>query len=106
MTTWHTVAKKNELPAGQRKCVDAQGQHIVLLNENDNLYAFENQCPHAGLPLAEGSVAGQIIVCPYHGYTFNLKTGKNVDYEDDIPLKTFPIRIENDEIQVEIETKA
>lgn len=102
-TTWISVAKAGDLLSGQRKCVEAQSQHVVLYNNNGQILAFANECPHAGMPLAEGSIAGKIIVCPFHGYTFNMETGKNVDYEDDIPVKTYKVRTENDDIQVAIE---
>ena len=101
-TTWISVAKAADLPPGQRKCVDAQGSHVVLYNNAGEVLAFENECPHAGMPLAEGSISGTIIVCPFHGYTFDLKSGKNVDYADDIPVKTYAVRTENDDIQVKI----
>lgn len=103
MTTWMSVAKVNDLPPGQRKCIDAQGQHIVLINRGGELFAIENQCPHAGLPLSEGTIAGDIIICPYHGYTYNLKTGQNVDYADDFPVRTFPVRVEQDDIQISLD---
>ncbi len=103
MTQWITVAKNQDLPPGQRQCVEVQGHHIILFNQAGELFAIENMCPHAGLPLADGALANRMIICPYHGYCFDIKTGKNVDYEDDVPVKTFAIRVDNDDIQLEMD---
>jgi nitrite reductase/ring-hydroxylating ferredoxin subunit len=106
MTRWITVAPSKDLPPGQRQCVEVEGHHVILFNQGGELFAIENVCPHAGLPLADGALAGRTLICPYHGYCFDIKSGKNVDYEDDIPVRTFAIREENGELQIEFDVKS
>ncbi|MEQ9423927.1 MAG: Rieske 2Fe-2S domain-containing protein [Cyclobacteriaceae bacterium] len=53
---------------------------ICLVNHNDQLFAIQNSCPHLGESLSKGSVnyLGE-IVCPWHSYRFNLKTGEECE---------------------------
>jgi 3-phenylpropionate/trans-cinnamate dioxygenase ferredoxin subunit len=106
MPQWITVAKSKDLAPGQRQCVEVQKFHVVLFNQAGELYAIENVCPHAGLPLADGALANRTLICPYHGYCFDIKTGRNIDYQDDTPVRTFPVRIEGDDLQIDLDAPA
>ena len=69
-------------------------------------YVLENRCPHAGQPLGDGERAGLTLTCPYHGYTYHIKTGKNIDFPDDErPVKTFPVRVQAGIVQVLLDPK-
>ena len=55
------------------------------------------------MPLGEGNVEGRIITCPFHGYTYDVQTGKNVDFAEDIPLSMRAVRVtENGRLEVEV----
>jgi len=103
MANWTEVASTEELPAGEKICTTAEGTPIVVCNVDGDLFAVQNICPHAGLPLGEGGIQGKVLVCPFHGYAYNVDSGKNVDFEDDVPLTRFPIRCENGKIEVDLE---
>ena len=77
---------------------------MVVCNLDGKLTAFENYCPHVGLPIGEGDMTGTVITCPFHGYTFNVETGKNVDFADDIPLTMMNVKRENGKVAVEVKT--
>jgi len=105
MTKWIEVAEPADVPEGEKRCASA-GQHDVIVCHIDGeWFAAENVCPHAGMPLGEGDLYGSNIVCPFHGYTYNLKTGKNVDWPDDVPLTTLPIRVEGDRVEVQVDAE-
>lgn len=71
-----------------------QGKRICLAKTNEGLVAFSGICPHAGAHLAEGYVdAKRQIVCPLHGFKFNLETGKHSCGEPYL-LKIFTIKQE------------
>ncbi len=104
MPEWTDVADADELPEGGRVCVTAAGGSLVVLRVKDDVYAIANTCPHAGRPLEEGEVRGLTITCPYHGYAYNLRNGRNLDYPDvEPPVKTYAARIEGGRVQVSID---
>lgn len=106
MPKWIDLANTDQLPRDSRLCTVIAGKPIVVLNVAGQTYAIANQCPHAGRPLEHGEVRGMTITCPYHGYTYNLKTGKNLDYpEYEPPVPTYPVRIEAGKVQVCMENQ-
>lgn len=103
MENWTDIADAQELPEGGRLCTVIEGKALVVLNVDGTPYAIANQCPHAGRPLEEGEVRGLTITCPYHGYAYNLKNGKNLEYpEFEPPVPTYPVRIEAGKVQVDL----
>lgn len=102
MAKWLDVCPVSDLPAGQRRCATVEGRPIVVFNIAGRLFAAANHCPHAGMPLEDGELNGSVLTCPFHGYTFRLADGKNVDYPDDSPLPTYPTRLDGGNIQVQM----
>ncbi len=90
-----------DLEAG--KLVDAGGQSIAIFDLGGNYYAIENTCPHRGGPLAEGEMNGEEVICPWHGARFNIKTGAVVAPPASQGVKSFPVRVTGDDVEVEIE---
>jgi nitrite reductase/ring-hydroxylating ferredoxin subunit len=69
------------------------------------VYATEPWCPHRGGPLADGIVASGKVVCPLHGYMFELETGNPVHHECK-RLRTYPVRLnDRDELLVTMRRK-
>ena len=88
----------------------ADGEHVNVLLEDDaevavfkldgEFYAIRDRCTHQNLPLAEGEIDGDEIICPFHGARFCLKTGQAKSppaYED---LDTYAVRICEERLQV------
>ena len=100
------VAKLSDLPPGSSLSleVDKDGRGIALFNIDGKLFALDNTCPHAGGPLGEGSLQGEIVRCPWHGWKFNVRTGQCLKNPiDDWAVSCFPLRVEKGTIQVAIE---
>ena len=97
-----TVAKTSEIGAGQAKSVDVKGQAIAVFNVGGKFYAIEDTCPHVGGPLSEGEFQGTTVTCPWHGAQFDVTTGKVLAPPADEAVKSYPVRVEGDEIQVEV----
>lgn len=103
---WTDIGPKENFPTDQQVCVDRPDARLVVMNVGGELYAVENQCPHAGRPLGDGERRGMTITCPYHGYTYHIKTGKNIDNPDyETPVKTFPVRLNDARVEVQLETQ-
>ena len=97
-----TVAKTSELPPGQSKSVQAEGQTIALFNVGGTYYAIEDTCSHVGGPLSEGAVEGVTVTCPWHGAQFDVATGAVMSPPAGDPLKSFPVHVQGDEIQLDV----
>lgn len=96
-----TRAEFEDLEAG--KLVEAGGQSMAIFNVGGSYYAIENTCPHRGGPLAEGVMAGDEVICPWHGSRFNVKTGAVLTPPAPQGVKSFPVRVTGDDVEVETE---
>lgn len=96
------VAKVAELPNMGKKQVTVSGQEILLINLKGTIYAVEAECPHQGAPMAGALLKESYLSCPRHGYRFELKDGTCKEHPE-FTLKTWPVRIENDEIIVDLD---
>ena len=105
MAKWVEVRGFDKSLKTFKVCVQAEDKHIVLIKEDEKTYyAIDNECPHAGLPLEEGDVRGNIITCRFHGYTYDLKDGKNVDFPDtQTQAKIFPVKLQDNNVYVQLE---
>jgi nitrite reductase (NADH) small subunit len=72
------AARLSEIPAGEIKEVQVAGQAIALANVGGTFYAISNTCLHRGGPLGQGQLEGKVVTCPWHGWQFDLTTGKAV----------------------------
>lgn len=96
------VARTEEIPVGERKRIEVNGQRISIFNIDGNYYAIIDTCPHKKTaPLIRGTLDGVAIKCPNHGYRFDLKTGE-CNISPDFNAKVFPVRVEDDEIFLEL----
>ncbi|MCC7408833.1 MAG: Rieske (2Fe-2S) protein [Phycisphaeraceae bacterium] len=104
MATWTPLGKASDFPPGTQVGLTVGDKPLVLINLDGQFVVISNVCPHAGMPLEDGEVRHGKITCPYHGYTFCLDTGRNADFpNDEPPVRKYPTRVENGELQVQIE---
>jgi 3-phenylpropionate/trans-cinnamate dioxygenase ferredoxin subunit len=100
-----TVAAVDQLPPGERLVAAVDELYIAVFNVGGRLYAIEDACTHDDGPLIEGRLIDDPdnpkIECDRHGATFELKTGKPT-FPAVLPARRFPVRIEGDEIQIDI----
>lgn len=95
------VAQKSEIKAGKGKVVEVNGKSIAILNDNGKFFAVENECKHVGGPLGEGTCQDGIVMCPWHQWTYDLKTGKN-KMDESIKLETYEIKVEGNNLLVNL----
>jgi 3-phenylpropionate/trans-cinnamate dioxygenase ferredoxin subunit len=102
----YEVCPATDLPPGARKVVEAGGRSIGVFNLNGQLYALKNLCPHKAAPLCAGPLtglvtgdlpgaltlerAGEVVRCPWHGWEFDIRTGRSVFSPDRVRTKTYP----------------
>lgn len=85
------------------KLVEVGGQSLAIFNIAGTYYAIENTCSHRGGPLAEGMMAGEEVICPWHGSRFNVKTSAVLSPPAQGSVKSFPVRVTGNDVEVEIE---
>ena len=100
MSDWVAVARTGEIPPGGFRVADVDGTSVVVFNIDGRYYAIEDVCTHDGGQLTGGHVEGDVIVCPRHGARFCIRTGEALSAPAYEPTATFPVRIEDGEIQV------
>jgi nitrite reductase/ring-hydroxylating ferredoxin subunit len=96
------VANVSQVPRGTGKVVHAGGKVLALFNLGGTFYALDNSCTHVGGPLGEGTVRENQVTCPWHGSIFNINTGEVIRPPARRPVATFPVRVENDEVWVDV----
>jgi 3-phenylpropionate/trans-cinnamate dioxygenase ferredoxin component len=95
------VAKLSEIAPGTTRRVVVDSTEILLCNVGGKMYAIEDVCTHDGGPLDQGELEGEQVVCPRHGATFDVRTGDALTLPAVLPLMTFEVTVEGDDIYVE-----
>jgi nitrite reductase/ring-hydroxylating ferredoxin subunit len=73
----------------------------VISNVAGSLHALDGVCPHRGGPLAQGALHGHSIVCPWHAWEFDCRSGEH-DYNPSIRLTRVPVKVEGQEVFLEL----
>jgi 3-phenylpropionate/trans-cinnamate dioxygenase ferredoxin subunit len=100
VSDWFAVCSLEELPPGTHRIADVDGAQIAVFNLDGQIYAIEDVCTHDGGVLSGGPIEGDQIVCPRHGARFCIRNGEALTPPAYEPVATFPIRVENGEVQV------
>jgi len=93
------------MPPGTARAVWADGVPLALFNLGGEVHVLDNVCPHAGGPLVGGARSGPcggIVVCPWHGWRFDVCTGESPDLPGE-RVRTFSVRLKDGAIQVAVE---
>jgi len=94
--------KENELKDGQMKAVRVKGQPILLVKVGGEVFGLSNRCPHAGCTFEGGILRDYIVMCPCHGWKFDVRNGQYTENPLTI-LQTYRCKIMFDTIFIEIE---
>ena len=98
------VCSLDELPPGSMKLVAAGPLLVGVFNVDGELYALEDRCSHDDGPLVEGDWEPEegVVVCPRHGATFDIRTGKALTLPAYLPVETFPVRVDDGFVKVDV----
>jgi nitrite reductase (NADH) small subunit len=93
------VARVEEIPEGSLKAVRVGDEEIALAHCDAGYYAIQQHCLHLQGPLSEGKLERCVLTCPWHGWQYDVRTGKN-EFDLAIQLKTYDVQVENGEVRV------
>ena len=93
------VAMVSEIPEGAVKHIVVHDKPMTLARVEGEFYAVNAICPHRGGPLAEGTFNGCVLTCPWHGWTFDVRTGM-ADHPGGHSISAYEVRVEGEDILV------
>lgn len=96
-----SAAKIKDVKEGEGKTVSVNGQDVALFNVEGKIHAINKACGHKGGPLGEGTLDGDVVTCPWHGWKYNVKTGVS-PVNPAASVKAFKTKVVGDEVQVEV----
>ncbi len=100
--TWIQVGSSTDLAEGSMRGVEHGDLQIAIYNLEGEFYATDNICSHAFALLTDGFMDGDIVECPLHGGCFKIRTGEGQGAPISEDIKTYPVRVMNDVIEVRI----
>ncbi|HEX3326835.1 MAG TPA: Rieske 2Fe-2S domain-containing protein [Actinomycetota bacterium] len=98
------------------RVIEAEGRRVAVLSVGERFFALRDRCPHKGASLCEGTVGGtflpsapqeylygmdnSVIRCPWHGWEFDLETGRSLMEPDDVGVQVYPVSVDGDTVIV------
>lgn len=99
-----TFCKRSDVAPGQREVFDLEYESVLLFNVDGEYYAIENRCTHQDVELADGDMIDDCILkCSSHGATYDIRTGEAKSTPAYTPVKTYAVRLQGDDVQVEVD---
>ncbi len=95
------VGTVSELAPGSVMPAYVGENSYAICNVGGELHALDGICPHAGGPLGEGALHGYTLVCPWHAWEYDCRTGAN-DFDPGIAVSTFPVKVEGGDILLDV----
>jgi nitrite reductase (NADH) small subunit len=96
------IGSKTDIPQpGEAKEFSCGDRTICVANVNGTISAMDNVCIHRGGPIAQGTLEGDKMVCPWHGWQWNTKTGE-ATHNPSAKVAVYPIYVEGEDLVVDV----
>lgn len=96
------AGRLDALPRDRPVLFEVAGRRLALVRRGDTVHALDDSCPHAGGPLSEGALEGDALICPYHAWFWNVKTGVCMVPGRGARVAVYPVAVEGGEVWVEV----
>ena len=103
MPNFVKVANVDDIPNGEALQVETNGLTLAIVRANGDVYCVQDVCTHEQAFLSEGFCEGHEIECPLHGSIFDVRTGEVKSLPATEDLKTFPVKLEDGDVFVEVD---
>lgn len=105
MSIKHRVGHISEIPEDEGLRIEVGGHIVAVFKRGSRIFAVGDSCPHMGASLSEGYVDGNTVICPWHGWMFDLETGDS-PFDEEARIPVYRINVEDGEIFVEVDPVA
>ena len=95
------VGQIGDFVSGQGKMVTVNGRHVALFRLGDEFYAIDNLCLHKAGPLCEGFIENDVVTCPWHGWSYEIRTGTLVQ-DPRVGVSKHDVRVEDGLVSVRL----
>ena len=95
------VGRLADFEPGRGRMVDVNGRHVAIFRLGDDLYALDNLCLHRGGPLCDGDISNGVVTCPWHGWSYQIKTGMMVQ-DPRVGVDRHEVRLDGDQVLVRL----
>jgi nitrite reductase (NADH) small subunit len=95
------VGNVGDFAAGQGRMVVVGGRHVAVFRLGEEFYALDNLCLHRGGPLCEGDIDRDVVTCPWHGWSYEIKTGTLVQ-DPRVGVSKHEVKIEEGAVSVRL----
>lgn len=95
------VANAASLPPGSQRTVECNGRRIALFNLDGSFHALDDACPHRGASLAEGWCESGQVLCPLHGWAFDVRSGQCLT-RPDRPVASYHAEVRDGSVWVTV----
>ena len=99
MADFVKVCKTSDIPSGSGKTVDLNGKPVAVFNVAGTFYAISDTCIHRGGPLGEGELDGKTVICPWHGWRYDITNGVN-EMNPSVSVQKFQVKVEGEDLLV------
>ena len=101
MANFVRVCKTTDVKAGCGRSIEINGKPLARFNVDGGFYAINDVCGHRGGPLGEGELDGKTVICPWHGWRYNVTTGEN-ELVPDLPTEKYDVTVDGEDILVDL----
>lgn len=114
----HVVCRLDELEVGRPRIESIGGRLIGVIRTEDGIFAIRNVCPHQGAELCRGTLGstmlpsepqeyriglqGHVMRCPWHGWEFDITTGRSIFDPDNVRVRTYPVVVDDGAVIVQL----
>jgi len=96
------VCSVDMVPVGSMKQFYLSDLEILVVNFGGNFHCLDGRCTHAGAPLGEGTLTGEVLTCPWHGSQFKVTDGSILRGPTEKPLKVYSSTVNDGSVFIDI----
>jgi nitrite reductase (NADH) small subunit len=95
------AGKTTDVPLGSIREFLVEGKRVAVANVGGQFHAINGVCMHRGGPLGDGPLEGTVVTCPWHGWQYDVRTGK-VGQNPNVGVESYPTEVRGEEIFVNL----